>query len=137
MKLVNNDKENLHLFQSTWGISIKIFRKNVSYDNIKSHKKQGFTPSLENTVLKKPHGWGLIWFPPFLGLAGRLKVIWRCMFLWLDHFYRADNGKLVPISWAFIFWWIIFQWLMLWHNLQDSLHVHELRLSSHEFHVLT
>ena len=27
------------------------------YDNIKSHKKQGFTLSLENTVLEKPHGW--------------------------------------------------------------------------------
>ena len=26
------------------------------YDTIKSHKKQGFTLSLDNTVLKKPYG---------------------------------------------------------------------------------
>ena len=34
----------------------EIFRKNVSYDNIKSHKKQDFTRALENTVLEKPLG---------------------------------------------------------------------------------
>ena len=33
----------------------EVFRKYVSYNNIKSHKKkQVFTPSLENRVLKKP-----------------------------------------------------------------------------------
>ena len=53
----------------------------------------------------------------------------------------ADNGKPVPVSWAFIFIllfdgsslqkksWSLrhaaqLQWLMQWHNLQHSLHVH-------------
>ena len=35
----------------------EIFGENVSYDNIKIHKKQGFTASLENTVLQNPQ-WG-------------------------------------------------------------------------------
>ena len=34
----------------------------MSYDNIRSCKKQGFTLSLENTALKKPHS------STFLGL---------------------------------------------------------------------
>ena len=35
----------------------EIARKRVTYDAIKSHKKQGFTHSLENIILEKPHGW--------------------------------------------------------------------------------
>ena len=34
----------------------EIFRKGVSEDNIKSHKKQGFSLSLEDTLFKKLHG---------------------------------------------------------------------------------
>ena len=34
----------------------EIFRKVVTYDNIKSHKNQGF--ALSFTFLKKPQGWG-------------------------------------------------------------------------------
>ena len=34
----------------------EIFRKDVTYDNIKSHKNQGFTLSF--TFLKKPQGGG-------------------------------------------------------------------------------
>ena len=34
----------------------EIFRKGVTYDNIKSHKKQRFTPSLEDAFLEKPQG---------------------------------------------------------------------------------
>ena len=36
----------------------EIFRKDVTYDNIKSHKNQGFTLSLEDTFLKKSTGGG-------------------------------------------------------------------------------
>ena len=49
----------------------EIFRKNVAYDNIKSHKKPGFPLSLENTFLEKPQGGGVKLTPPppvFLGL---------------------------------------------------------------------
>ena len=33
-----------------------MFRKDVTLDNIKSHKNTGFALSLEDTILKKPHG---------------------------------------------------------------------------------
>ena len=48
----------------------EVFRKDVTYDNIKSHKKQGFALSLENTFLEKPQGEGQIDPPPpnYLGL---------------------------------------------------------------------
>ena len=35
----------------------EVFGENMSYDNIKIHKKQGFTDTLENTVLQNPQ-WG-------------------------------------------------------------------------------
>ena len=34
---------------------VKFCRKDVTYDTIKSHKIQGFTISLEDTLLEKPH----------------------------------------------------------------------------------
>ena len=37
-------------------ISNQVLRKDVTYDNIKSHKKQGFTLSLENMFLEKRQG---------------------------------------------------------------------------------
>ena len=43
-----NDKRTLN----------EIFRKDVTYDNIKSHKKQGSTLSSEDTFLEKPQGGG-------------------------------------------------------------------------------
>ena len=39
----------------------EIFRKDVTYDNIKSHKNQGFTLSF--TFLKKPQGGGVKLIP--------------------------------------------------------------------------
>ena len=50
-----NDKRTLN----------EIFRKDVTYDNVKSHKKQGFTLSSEDTFLEKPQG-------------GGHKYIWHC-----------------------------------------------------------
>ena len=42
MKIVNNDGENLYIFWTTSGMNFnEIFRKDVAYDNIKSHKKSG------------------------------------------------------------------------------------------------
>ena len=34
----------------------QVFRKDVTYDNIKSYKKQGFILSLEDTFFEKPQG---------------------------------------------------------------------------------
>ena len=36
----------------------EIFGENTTYDNLKSHKKQGFNLSLEHTFLEKPYGEG-------------------------------------------------------------------------------
>ena len=41
----------------------EIFRKDVTYDNIKSHKNQVFTLSLEDTFLKKAQGGGVKLIP--------------------------------------------------------------------------
>ena len=38
MEIVNIDGENFHIFWTTWK---EIFRKDVTNDNIKSHKKPG------------------------------------------------------------------------------------------------
>ena len=40
----------------------EISRKDVTYDNIKTHKKQGFYHSLEDTFSEKPQGVGFILF---------------------------------------------------------------------------
>ena len=41
MKIVNTEEENLYL-QIDLRIFNEIFRKDVTYDNIKSHRKTGF-----------------------------------------------------------------------------------------------
>ena len=40
-------------------------QKNVTYDNIKSHKNQGFTLSLENKISEKTNWWRPIDPQPF------------------------------------------------------------------------
>ena len=61
MKIVDIEK-NCHIFISSRSSYLpnsmrnlnEIFRKNVSYTNIKSHKMHDFTVSLDNTALEKP-----------------------------------------------------------------------------------
>ena len=55
MKIADIDKEFLHIFWTTLRISI-IIRKDVNYDNVKSHKNQGFTLSLEDMFFVKQQG---------------------------------------------------------------------------------
>ena len=52
MKIVNIDNENFHIFWKMWQI-YEVFWKDVTYDDIKRHKKQCFTPYLEELVLEK------------------------------------------------------------------------------------
>ena len=64
MKII--DEENLHIFRTTWGISMKFWEKNVSYEKVT--KNQGFALSLENAVLEKPQSGESNWLPkPFKG----------------------------------------------------------------------
>ena len=54
MKIVNIQEENPHLLNELRNFN-KIFKKDVTYDNIKSHKKaQGFAIYLKKTFLEKP-----------------------------------------------------------------------------------
>lgn len=67
----------------------------MPYDNIKSPKKQGFAPSIENTVLQNRRGWGQIDpFAFFLKLILRIvfylsRILERVRFLGLS---KAKNG---------------------------------------------
>ena len=49
MKIVYTEEQNLHISWITWGFSIKFSEKNITYGNIKCHRKKGFTLGLENT----------------------------------------------------------------------------------------
>ena len=68
MKIVNIDREILHNFWTTWGISMKFSGKMCLMIILKVTKNQGFTLCLEDTIFKKPQG-GSNWPPPaVLGL---------------------------------------------------------------------
>ena len=64
MKIVNMDEENLHIFWMTWEISMKCSGKMWLMIILKVTKNQGFTLSVEDTVLKKPQGVKLTPPPP-------------------------------------------------------------------------
>ena len=49
------------------------FGKDVTFDNIKSHKKTGFHPLLEDTSFEKPQKGGSNWPPAVLGLIEQIK----------------------------------------------------------------
>ena len=55
-KLANINKGNLHISWTTRGISMTFSGKMCLMIVLKVTEKQGFTPSLENTVLEKPQG---------------------------------------------------------------------------------
>ena len=53
MKIINIDGENLEELNKLRNFN-EIFRKDVTYDDIKSNKNQVLTFSLEDTFLEKP-----------------------------------------------------------------------------------
>ena len=60
IKIANIDRESLHIFWITGRTSVKLKCeicenvKDVTYDNIKSHKKSSFHPPFRETFLEKP-----------------------------------------------------------------------------------
>ena len=65
MKIVNTDEENLHIFRTTFGISIKFPRKVwLNNINIKSHKKSGLYPFSKKCSFRKTRGVGVQFTPP-------------------------------------------------------------------------
>ena len=65
MKIVNIDEENLHIFRKIWRMSMTFSGKMCLMIILKVTKKQGFTLSLEDTVLKNSQG-GSHWPPSLL-----------------------------------------------------------------------
>ena len=63
MKIVNIDRDFLHIFRMTWQNSMKFSGKMCFEIILKVTKNQGFTLSLEDTFFEKPQG-ALIWPPP-------------------------------------------------------------------------
>ena len=53
----------------------EIFRKDVTYDNIKSHKKPGLHPLSEKCIFGKTTGWGGQIDPPLLHSLYRVNKI--------------------------------------------------------------
>ena len=56
MKIVDIDEENLNIFKTTWGVSMKFSWKKWLMIILKATKNQGFTLSLEDTFLEKSQG---------------------------------------------------------------------------------
>ena len=54
MKIVSIEGESLHIFWTTWGISMKFSERKWLMIILKVTKKQGFTLSLESAFLEKP-----------------------------------------------------------------------------------
>ena len=74
MKIANIDRENFHIFWTTWGNSIKFSGKMWLILILKVTKKQGFTLSLEDTLLEKPQAGGSNWPPSLFKI--KLLTIW-------------------------------------------------------------
>ena len=64
-KMVNVVRENLHVFWTTWGISMNLFLKHMTNDNIESHKEIGPHTLSKRYIFGKPQegggGGGLKW----------------------------------------------------------------------------
>ena len=60
MKIANIDREILHIFWTTWGISMKFSGKMWLMIILKVTKNQGFTLPLEDIFFEKPQGGGKI-----------------------------------------------------------------------------
>ena len=56
MKVANIDREIVHNFWTTWGISVKFSGKMWLMALLKATKKQAFSLSLEETFFEKPQG---------------------------------------------------------------------------------
>ena len=77
MRKANIDREILHNFWTTCGISMKFSGKMCLMIILKVTKNQGFTLSLEDKFFEKPQGGGQIDPPGILGLRNHraLKLL--------------------------------------------------------------
>ena len=81
IKTVNIDKEDLHIFQTTWNFN-EVFRKNMSHNNIKNHKKPGPYSFSKKQFWKNNRCGHQIDLPAFLGLM---------IILLYEYNFRSEN----------------------------------------------
>ena len=89
MKIANIDREILHIFWTTWGISMKFAGKMCLMIILKVTKNQGFSLSLEDTFFEKSQGWSN-WV---LGLKIQTKVV--CVEFIESKFYQYCKAYLI------------------------------------------
>ena len=79
LQIVTIDGENLHIFWTTWGTSVKCLGKMWLLIILQVTKNQGFTFSLEDKFLKKVQGTHINPHPqPFKGnhIVTKSKAYW-------------------------------------------------------------
>ena len=69
MKIANIHREIIHIFWTTWGISMKSSVKMWLMIILKVIKNQGFTLALEDKKKKKPKKWESVWVPSRLRIC--------------------------------------------------------------------
>ena len=77
MKIANIDRESLHIFWTTWRISMKFSGKIWLMIILKVTKNQGFTIALEDTSSEKSKGGVKLTHPVFLGLSLKYIERWK------------------------------------------------------------
>ena len=85
MKIANTDRESFHILKELNKFN-ENFRRDVTYNNIKSHKKARFHPNFRIYIFGKTKGWGVKL--PNRGLA----------FLWLSSIFVVCNQKTSPFE---------------------------------------
>ena len=86
MKIDYIDREILHIFWITWGISIKFSGNMWLMIVLKVTKKQGFTLTLEDTFFGKPQGGGQIDHPLAILALNKANTNFFMLF-WVDTLY--------------------------------------------------
>ena len=93
---VNIEWENLHIFWTTWGTSMKFSGK--TWRNIKSHQKQSFTLSLEYTNLEQVTTTVKIWSERNLSKISDFSILGTGQSFCLSSFFSFLNIKLQQLS---------------------------------------
>ena len=71
MKIANIEQRNSSYLLNNLRNFNEIFRKDVTYDNIKSHKNPGFHPLFRRCIFRKTTRGGRIDLPAVLGLSNK------------------------------------------------------------------
>ena len=90
MKIANTDRESLHILRELKKFN-ENFRRDVTYNNMKSHKKARFHPNFRIYIFGKTTGWGV-------------KLPHPPAFLWLSSIFVVCSQKTSPFEFNFNFY---------------------------------